>query len=249
MPQFAVDLHVHTSAGSLDSYLKPVDLGMAARAREIGGVLVSEHSSQWTGARAAELSAEQGVTIFAGREWNSPFGHMIILGLQPGSPWERRNVLVRSVTGEEQPGAAPQRGTVQEMRRILDDCGGYMILAHPFRYFGGPDNLLFGDQPGAPNFDPATLARHPVFEFVDEVEVANGGCTARENELAHQVAKALGRPGVAGSDAHSRYELGRCSTLFDKQPANVAELIAELRAGRYAPNLKHWARSQAVHPG
>jgi predicted metal-dependent phosphoesterase TrpH len=65
--------------------------------------------------------------------------------------------------------------------------GGVSIIAHPFRLYG------MGE-----------LARN---YKVDAIEVLNGGSSAAANEEAKTLAKSLGLPGTAGSDAHQLSEL------------------------------------------
>jgi hypothetical protein len=43
----------------------------------------------------------------------------------------------------------------------------------------------------------------------------------------------LGKRGVAGSDAHTYMEVGRCVTIFQRAVGSEEELIEELRGGRY----------------
>ena len=89
---------------------------------------------------------------------------------------------------------------------------------------------------------PETLAEHPLFHLTDAIEVLNGGCIERENALAQDVARVLGRPGVAGSDAHMPSEVGRYATVFEKELESEEEMLAELRAGRFLP-------ARRVQPG
>jgi predicted metal-dependent phosphoesterase TrpH len=65
--------------------------------------------------------------------------------------------------------------------------GGVSIVAHPFREYG------MGER--ARNFK------------VDAIEVLNGGSSAAANNQAKELAKSLGLPGTAGSDAHQVSEL------------------------------------------
>jgi len=139
-------------------------------------------------------------------------GHIIVLGLDRGLP--------------------PIRNA-EELRRYVLDAGGYMILAHPFRYFPGPMNLLFRQLRDGTSMTPAQLAEHPLFQLVDEIEVLNLGCSQRENLLALEVTRVLGKRGVAGSDAHTGGEVGRYATVFERDPASEEDLMAELRAGRF----------------
>jgi predicted metal-dependent phosphoesterase TrpH len=230
-----VDFHVHTTFGSPDSTLKPGDVAGPALRRGIGVVVFAEHSDQWTVAKAEEFSKSHGLVAIAAREWSSPWGHIIILGLETGSPWVQRNPRLQAVVDRVEAGDAHvhPRGSVATMREIVDDHDGYMIIAHPFRYFPGANSLLFGEMNGAHAWSALELSRHPVFEFMDEIEVKNGGCNSRDNALAREVADVLGKTGIAGSDAHSAFTVGLCSTTFTCPVDGPAALLAGLRAGEF----------------
>src|SRR5215218_2315562 len=49
------------------------------------------------------------------------------------------------------------------------------------------------------------------------------------------VAHAFGKPGVGGSDAHSRSGVAYYCTQFEKELESVEEMLAELHAGRVTP--------------
>ncbi len=117
-----------------------------------------------------------------------------------------------------------------------------MILCHPFRYFPGPSNYLFGDRRDGHELPVETLSEHPLFGLADAVEVLNGGCIERENALAQDVARVLGMPGVGGSDAHMPSEVGRYATMFENGLQSEEDMLAELRAGRFRP-------ARRVEPG
>ncbi len=40
-------------------------------------------------------------------------------------------------------------------------------------------------------------------------------------------------PGTAGTDSHSRSDIGRVATEFERDVHSIEELIAELQAGRF----------------
>ncbi len=148
-------------------------------------------------------------------------GHIVVLGLD------------REVRGIAR---------VRDLHRACQENGGYMIICHPFRYFPGPSNRLFGGRRDAQELSPKALAEHPLFHLVDAIEVLNGGCVEREDALAQEVARLLGKPGVAGSDAHMPSEVGRYATVFEKELESEEEMLAELRAGRFQP-------ARRVQPG
>jgi len=216
-----IDLHIHTIVGSMDSDISPKRLAEAARQVGLTGVAITEHMSMWLPDEAEHFRQESGLFVFNAREWSTEMGHVIVLGLD------------REVRGIAR---------VRDLRRVCEEQGAFMILCHPFRYFPGPSNFLFGSRRDAESIPIEELAEHPLFSLVDAVEVLNGGCIDRENGLAQAVARQVGLPGVAGSDAHMPMEVGRYATVFEKDVTSEEEMLAELRAGRFHP-------AQRVEPG
>ena len=208
----ALDLHVHTAVGSDDCHLSLERLTEAARQVGIQGFAVTEHDTAWAPEHLARYRQESGLFVCAGREWPTNWGHVIALGLDHQLEDIRR---------------------LEDLRRLADEAGAYLILAHPFRFFPSGSNYLFGPQGNSSTLTIEELARHPVWDLVDEVEVLNYNCTDKENEFAAAVAQVLGKRGTAGSDAHTVTEVGRCITVLERPVASEGELIEELRAGRY----------------
>ena len=81
----------------------------------------------------------------------------------------------------------PQPWTVENEIDFAHSRGGLVVAAHPYRAYG------LGDS--AKKYS------------IDAVEVLNGGCPRQLNMLAEELAKAMGLPGVGGSDAHRVDEL------------------------------------------
>jgi predicted metal-dependent phosphoesterase TrpH len=81
----------------------------------------------------------------------------------------------------------PRPWTPEVLVDYAKSIGGVSIVAHPYREYG------MGD-----------LARN---YKVDAIEVLNGGSTAAANNQARELAKSMGLPGTAGSDAHQLSEL------------------------------------------
>ena len=209
-----VDLHIHTIVGSMDSDISAKRLAESARAVGLTGVALTEHTTQWSPDEVEHFREVSGLFVFSAREWSTDMGHIIVLGLP------------RDVRGIHR---------ARDLRQACQDYGAYMILCHPFRYFPGPSNFLFGNRRDAGAIAVEELAEHPFFSLVDAVEVLNGGCIDRENSLAQDVTRYLGLPGVAGSDAHKPMEVGRYATVFQKELRSEEDMLAELRAGRFYP--------------
>ncbi len=196
----------------MDSDISPKRLAESAKGAGLGGLALTEHMSQWLPDEADHFRRESGLFVFNAREWSTDMGHIIVFGLD------------REVRGIAR---------ARDLRRACQENGAYMVLCHPFRYFPGPSNFLFGGRRDAQELSLEALAEHPLFELVDAIEVLNGGCIERENALAQEVARVLRKPGVAGSDAHMPMEVGRYATVFEKNLESEEDMLAELRAGRF----------------
>lgn len=211
------DLHVHTREGSMDSDLAPETLIEEVHRLGLKGVLFAEHDG-WQGRRFEVFAREHELVLVHALEVYTDAGHVITLGLN---------------------GYRPGMRNIVELRRIVEEVGGFMILAHPFRFFAGPHgrvtrNTLFEDPQNLPKTAAEALA-HPVFKLVDELEVVNAGTAEVENRFAQEVAAAWGRPGTGGSDAHSVHGIARGATLFHGDIRNERDLLDALRAGAYTP--------------
>jgi predicted metal-dependent phosphoesterase TrpH len=88
--------------------------------------------------------------------------------------------------------------------------GGVSIVAHPYREYG------MGDK--ARNYK------------VDAIEVLNGGSTVGANSEAKELAKSMGLPGTAGSDAHRLSELFSVYSRIDAS-LNVDEVLKAIKKG------------------
>ncbi len=206
-----VDMHLHTTRGASDSGLRPEELIHEARRIGLTGVHLTEHDRLWEPRTLARFREESGLFVANGMEVSTDLGHILVLGLDRYVPGIRH---------------------AEELRRIVSDVGGYMIVAHPFRHYFDPAHFM---RQGVEPFSmtPEQAARLPVFQLVDAVEVANGGNTNRENLFALRVAQALGKPGTGGSDAHSSQGIGINTTFFEKTLESREQMLEELRAGRF----------------
>ena len=207
-----VDMHVHTVRGAADSSLTPDQLIECARAIGLTGVNITEHDRMWEDHALKEFRERSGLFVNRGMEVSTDMGHMIAVGLTAYVPGIRK---------------------ARELRAVLDDLGGFMIVAHPFRHFFDPIHFR---REGRPPFDmtPEEAAeRMPAFGVVDEIEVANGGTQPVENQFALKVARVLGKRGVGASDCHSTQGVGYYVTVFEEELRDQAHMLAQLHAGRY----------------
>jgi hypothetical protein len=209
-----IDMHMHTLLGAYDSGLKPEHLAEEARNVGLTGVNITEHDRLWD-RHVLSRFRQDNLNLFVnnGMEVSTELGHIIAVGLP------------RYVAGIHR---------ASELRRAADEAGGYLIAAHPFRHWYDPVHFMrLGKQPV--EMVPEVLARQPIFELVDAIEVLNGCNTPRENVIALQVADYLGKPGSAGSDCHSRQGIGYYCTVFERFLETPEMMLEELRAGRFEP--------------
>ncbi len=207
-----VDMHVHTVRGAADSSLKPDQLIEVAKEIGLTGVNITEHDRMWEDHVLKEFREQSGLFVNRGMEVSTDMGHIIAVGLTGYLPGIRR---------------------AKELRAVLDDLGGFMIVAHPFRHFFDPIHFR---REGRPPFDmtPEEAAeRMPIFSLVDDIEVANGGTHLKENQFALKVARVLGKRGAGASDCHSTQGVGYYVTVFEEELRDEAHMLELLHAGRY----------------
>jgi len=104
----------------------------------------------------------------------------------------------------------PKPWTVEKVIDFAKERNGLVIVAHPYR----PPGL--GD-----------LARNHDF---DAIEVLNGISAPHVNRMAENLAKAMGLPGVAGSDAHRADELWTVYTEVQAS-SDIDEVLKAIKKG------------------
>ena len=235
------DMHIHTTAGSPDSSLSPKELVEEIRRVGLTGVVVTEHNGwprhdfeNFTRDFAKEL---EDIVVIRANEVYTNMGHVITLGQ------DKFQGMVTSV---------------ENLREAVTEVGGFMIIAHPYRYLFEPSgvmtrNVLYEDPNALPS-TPEQAAEHYIFSLVDEIEVVNGANNSAENRFAREVAAVLGLRGTGGSDAHSRQGIGLGSTMFHGDVRNEKDLLEALRAGAYTPcygfnkkQIEFYGEAPALH--
>jgi len=128
---------------------------------------------------------------------------LIIPGVEISTP----NGDIVVLGAEEMP---PQPWTVESIVDFARERDCVSVVAHPYREYG------MGD-----------LAKNYKF---DAIEVLNGCSTLSANKLAQDLAKLMGLPGVAGSDAHQPAEL--CTVYTEVQASlDVDEILKAVKKG------------------
>ncbi|MQF48793.1 hypothetical protein FIM08_02685 [SAR202 cluster bacterium AC-647-N09_OGT_505m] len=211
------DLHIHTSAGSPDSALSPLELVSEIKRLGLTGALVTEHNG-WQRHEFERFAKDLDVVLIRALEVGTDWGHMIALGLD---------------------GYAARFFDARDLRKAVLEVDGFMIIAHPFRFLFEPAglqtrNILYEDPKTVPA-SPEEAMTHPIFQLVDEIEVVNGANSERENRFAQKVAGLLGKRGTGGSDAHSIQGIAKGATLFHGDIRGEKDLLEALKAGAFTP--------------
>ncbi|MDK1021066.1 MAG: PHP domain-containing protein [Candidatus Hydrogenedentes bacterium] len=211
-----IDLHLHTVNGSACAYMEPDALVQKAKAVGMDGVCITDHDYVWAPNAVERLRDKHGFLVIGGAEVGTEYGHVLVFGLHE---------TVRDVF------------YANDLRKMVDEAGGVMVLAHPFRgepalvraYFDASSN---GKTEEFVDTLEAVCLR-PVFQLMDALETYNGASSFNEVELATVVAERLNLKGTGGSDAHAVIGVGACYTVFEEPVHDEQDLIGQIKAGRF----------------
>jgi predicted metal-dependent phosphoesterase TrpH len=207
-----IDMHNHTQISSPDSVLSPDELIETARSRGLNGLCVTEHYYIEGAEVTKELGKKKKFPVFRGIEARCDLGDMLVFGyyqdIPIGIPFE-------------------------ELACLVQEAGGLLFAAHPFRKDGFHLRASFRDRGLDLNRD---WEHRPCLRQLSGFEVANGRDPAPVNDQAARLARLarlLGIPGIGGSDAHGPTEIARAATCFRQVIRSESELLHSLAGGGY----------------
>ncbi|MDY6967054.1 MAG: PHP domain-containing protein [Spirochaetota bacterium] len=208
-----IDMHIHTIPASQCSEITPVELIEEAISIGLDGICLTEHDKIWDSEEIRKLSEEHNFLVLGGVEITSMDGDILVFGLDK----ECEGIV-----------------SINELRKKVDEVGGVMIAAHPFRgaFIEGKDFSI----PGL-SLSVEEASKKPYLKQMDTIEAINGENSDIENEFTMNVCNMLNLKGTGGSDAHTLQEVGRSVTIFENRIENVQDLIRELKAGRYRAEM------------
>ena len=208
-------MHVHTqisrdATATAEEYCEAIVKYRASF--PIDGFVLTEHRVIDRSLDYRRLGDRYGVQIFQGVEVDGDFGHILLYGVT--------DECLRYID------IANRRLNDREVIRIVKECGGIAVPAHPFR------ESLHGK---------ALEAKKEWTAGVEIIEQFNGANTEAQNAKASAIVARDGLRGIAGSDAHYVNWFLKCATLFEQRVETMQELVAQLRAGRFTPiQLPPW---------
>lgn len=203
-----IDLHNHTGWGSGDSHLDPSDLIEQARRWGLDGIAITEHNQVWDPEKIEMLRRRHRFPVIGGLEVDTDVGHILVFGLQGPRRWIRLP-------------------TIEELRSIVDEAGGVIVAAHPFR---GPAVGMPSDQ--REEGERGENAGHHPLRLVDAVEVHNGLAGQQQRQLAAELACRLDLPTTGGSDTHRLMDVATAFTVFDDTIRDERDVVAAIKARR-----------------
>ena len=203
-----IDLHTHTRPLSWDSYLTPDDLVERSKQAGLDGICLSEHDYLWDPAEVLALGKRHDYLVLPAIEINTDDGHMLVYGID------------KYVYGMHRS---------HELARHVRDANGAMVGAHPYRR-----QMPWYTESERDYHDALVRAsKNPAYEHCAALESLNGRGTVKENQFSAALCEFMSKPGTAGTDSHSRSDIGRVATDFERDIADVEGLIEELHAGRF----------------
>jgi len=204
-----LDMHVHTqisrdATATVEEYCEAI-----VKFREsfpIDGFVLTEHRVIDRSIDYRRLGDKYGIQIFQGIEVDGDFGHILLYGIT--------DECLRYID------ITNRRLNDREVIRIMKECGGIAIPAHPFR------ESLHGK---------ALEEKRDWTAGVEIIEQLNGANKPVQNAKASALVARDGLRGIGGSDAHYVNWFLKCATVFDQPVETMRALVEELYAGRFTP--------------
>ena len=220
-----IDLHTHSYPKSDDSFVGVDDCIDRAKDLGLDGICLTDHDDFWPLDAVRTLSRRHDFLVLPGSEINTDAGHILVFGLE------------RYVFGLHRPAF---------LRQSVDQCRGAMVAAHPYRrrFLAEP-----GREPQARAEMLERAAADNFFLLCDAIEGVNGRGLPAENDFSRDLGAALNLASTGGSDAHRLEQLGTVATRFERPVRGLADLIREIKAGRFRPEVLNGAGRRANPAG
>ena len=211
-----IDLHTHSYPHSDDSFMSVDELIEGSKYLGLDAICLTDHDAFWTTEQIDDLSNSHNFLIIPGCEINTEAGHVLVFGL---SKYE---------FGMHKP---------EFLQACVDKAGGAMIAAHPYRrrFIEEP-----AEKPGVREEMLERAGGDEFFQMCQGLEALNGRGLSIQNQFSLDLGGMLSVSMTAGSDAHKVEQIGTVATEFERPVSCLADLIKELRAGRFHPvDLRH----------
>jgi histidinol phosphatase-like PHP family hydrolase len=191
-----IDLHVHSQERSACGKASEEEQIRAAIAAGLDAIAFTDHHRLVPLDRLAALNQQFApFRVFGGIEISSQGEDFLVLGLH-------------------HPALESPSWSYPDLHTYVRQQGGYIAMAHPFRFRTTIELNLDGFVP-------------------DALEVRSFNTPLEEEARIREIASRLGVPVLCNSDAHTCERIGMYYNLLEEFPADDKELITELKSGRF----------------
>ena len=194
-----IDLHVHSYERSNCAISSEKDQIEAAIAKGLDGIAFTDHNSQRSKTHIDLLNKKY-----------APF--KIFTGVEIDIKTSGEHVLVLGVPDMES--ACEYRWTYPELHDFVRERGGFIAIAHLYRYENHVNSHLY-------DFVP------------DALEIQSANIIKSNTQTIKSLADKLGVNVIATSDSHVTDNVGMFYVELHEAVQNDANLVRELRSGRY----------------
>ena len=191
-----IDLHVHSKEYSSCGRSSAEEQISAAIEAGLDAIVFSNHNRLVPQELLQQFNFKyEPFRVFGGIEIDINSEHLLVLGIHD-PVLERRQL------------------SYPELYKFVRDQGGFLALAHPFRYS---------------EYIEIAIENFPT----DAIELYSNNTPEDEQERIQTVAHRLGLHVLSNSDAHHTTEVGRYYNRLKRTPSNEQELIEILKAGQF----------------
>jgi len=199
-----IDLHVHCSERSACGRSTEEEQIIAAIESGLDAIAFTDHNRLVPERHIQELNEKYNpFRVFGGIEINVSEEDVIVLGIHD-------------------PSLEVRKWTYRKLYDFVRQNGGYMALAHPFRYH---DTI---------NIDLENLAP-------DAIEMMSNNTPGAAAERIYQIASRLRIPVLCNSDSHKSSNIGRYYNVINRFPEDEMELIHLLKSGEFRCSVSYIA--------
>jgi len=192
-----IDLHVHSKERSACGRASEEEQIRAAIDSGLDAIVFTDHHRLISPERLQQLNEKYTpFRIFGGIEIAADGEDMLVLGVQDPAleslPW-----------------------SYPALHAFVRAQGGFIVLAHPFRW--------------------RSVVTVDLDEFPpDAIEVGSANTSPDAEGRIRDIALRLGIPVLCNSDAHSTGQLGTYFNALERSPADEQDLVALLRSGQFS---------------